>query len=142
MLLSQIRILTTSAFFLNVGNGTFSSQTFYSASSSPSGVTIVDVNNDNKPDIIVANSVSNNVGVLLNTGAGIFLNQIIYSTGSMPRTVAVFDMNNDNYPDIIVTNTGSSNVGVLLNTGNGHVSSSNNLLNFLWSIWSSSCRCE
>jgi cytolysin (calcineurin-like family phosphatase) len=84
-------------------------------------VVVVDVNSDSKPDIIVANYGSNNVGVLLNTGNGTFIAQTTYSTGSSPtpRSVAVVDVNSDSKPDIIVTNYGSNTVGVLLNTGSG-----------------------
>ena len=77
------------------------------------------MNSDNKPDIVVANYDSNNVGVLLNTGNGTFLSQTTYSTGTHPLSVAVVDVNSDNKPDIVVANSGSNNVGVLLNTGNG-----------------------
>jgi hypothetical protein len=75
---------------------------------------VVDVNSDSKPDIIVVNYNSDNVGVLLNTGNGTFIAQTNYSTDTNPQGVAVVDVNNDNKPDIIVANAGSSNVGVLL----------------------------
>ena len=78
-----------------------------------------DVNGDNRPDIIVTNSNSNNVGVLLNTGNSTFMNQTTYSTGtgSYPWSVTAADVNGDNKPDIIVANCGSNNVGVLLSLG-------------------------
>ena len=45
----------------------FLSQTTYStgSGSGPQSVAVVDVNSDNKTDIVVANYGSNNVGVLL-----------------------------------------------------------------------------
>ncbi len=108
---------------LNAGNGTFLNQVTYTTGtgSTPRSVVIVDVNNDNKPDIVVGNSGANNVGVFLNTGNGTFLNQTTYSTGtgSSPYSVAVVDVNCDNNPDIVVTNSATANVGVLLNAGNG-----------------------
>ena len=108
---------------LNSRNGTFLSQTTYStgSNSNPQAVFVADINNDRKPDIIVANSGSNNVGVLLNSGNGTFLLQTTYSTGSgsEPLSVSVADVNGDSKPDIIVANTGLNNVGVLLNFGNG-----------------------
>ncbi|CAF1656888.1 unnamed protein product, partial [Rotaria magnacalcarata] len=75
-----------------------------------------DVNGDFKPDIILANSGSNNVGVLLNTGNGTFAAQVTYSTGSgsNPYCVTTADINGDNKPDIIIANSGSNNIGVLL----------------------------
>jgi hypothetical protein len=108
---------------LNAGSGTFLAQTTYStgAGSSPISVAAVDVNSDNKPDIIVVNLGSNNVGVLFNTGSGTFLAQSTYSTGagSTSRSVAVADVNSDSHPDIVVANIGLNNVGVFLNTGSG-----------------------
>ena len=107
---------------LNIGNGTFLSQTPYTTGggSSPRSVAVVDVNGDNKPDIVVANN-NNNVGVLFNIGNGTFLSQTTYTTGggSAPRSVAVADVNGDNKPDIVVANSGTANVGVLFNIGNG-----------------------
>jgi hypothetical protein len=107
----------------NCGNGTFLSQQTYStgSSSTPFSVAVVDVNSDNKPDIIVANKGANNVVVLLNSGNGTFFLQSTYSTGSSstPNSVAVVDVNSDSKPDIIVANLGANNVGVLLNSGNG-----------------------
>ena len=48
-------------------DGTFRTPVIYrSGGSSPFSVAIADVNGDSKPDLVVVNSVSNNVGVLLN----------------------------------------------------------------------------
>jgi predicted Fe-Mo cluster-binding NifX family protein len=107
----------------NAGNGTFRSVTAYSSggASAPRGVAVVDVNGDNKPDIITANTGSSTVGVLFNAGNGTFLTVATYSSGagSVSRGVAVVDVNSDNKPDIIATGTGSTFVGVLINAGNG-----------------------
>jgi hypothetical protein len=108
---------------LNSGTGTFNAQTTYATGtgSTSVGLAVVDVNSDSKPDIIVANGGTNNVGVLLNSGNGMFTAQTTYSTGtgSSPHVVAVVDVNGDSKPDIIVANYGTNNVGVLLNSGNG-----------------------
>jgi hypothetical protein len=96
----------------------FTTQTIYSTgpNSLPISTSVVDVNNDNKPAIIVANNAGNNVGVLFNSGDGTFLPQTTYSTGSgsNPRSVSVIDVNHDNKPDIIVANRGTNSIGVLL----------------------------
>lgn len=108
---------------LNDGTGSFNDQVTYStgSNSGPHSVTTADVNDDNKPDIIVANSGGNNVGVFLNDGTGTFNDQATYPTdsGSNPNSVAIADVNGDNKPDIIVANSGESNIGVLLNNGAG-----------------------
>ncbi len=99
-------------------NTAFTAQTTYSTgtASSPNAVAVVDVNSDSKPDIIVANYGTNNVGVLLNSGTGTFTAPTTYSTGtgSYPYSVVVVDVNSDSKPDIIVANQGTNNVGVLL----------------------------
>ncbi|CAF5142414.1 unnamed protein product, partial [Rotaria magnacalcarata] len=94
-------------------------QTTYSTGSKPNSLKAVDVNGDGKPDIIVANYGSNNVGVLLNIGNGTFAPQMTYSTGANPYELTAADVNDDNKTDIIVANSGSNNVGVLLNIGKG-----------------------
>jgi hypothetical protein len=108
---------------LNSGNGMFTAQTIYSTGigSITQALSVVDVNSDSKPDVIVANHGTDNVGVLLNAGNGTFTAQTTYSTGigSGPSFVAVVDVNSDSQPDIIVANEDGNNVGVLLNGGNG-----------------------
>jgi hypothetical protein len=103
---------------LNIGDGTFLPQTTYStgSNSNPRSVSVVDINCDNKPDIIVANCGNDNVGILLNSGDGTFLPQTTYSTGSgsNPQSVSVIDVNNDNKLDIIAANSGTNTIGVLL----------------------------
>ncbi len=104
-------------------NTSFRAQVTYSTGngSRPIAVAAADVNGDSKPDIIVANEYTFNVGVLLNTGNGTFNTQVTYSTGgsSNPTYVAVADVNGDSKFDIIVSNFNLNNVGVLLNTGTG-----------------------
>ena len=108
---------------LNIGNGAFRRQTTYStgSNSQPSSVITVDVNGDNKIDIVVANSNGSNIGVFFNMGNGTLTNQTTYSTGdgSNSRSLTTADMNGDNKPDIIVGNSGTDNVGVLINLGDG-----------------------
>ncbi|CAF0958116.1 unnamed protein product [Adineta steineri] len=109
--------------FFNSGNGTFTNWTTFSTGidSQPRPVFVVDVNGDNKPDLIVGNFKASNVGVFLNVGNGKFLNQTIYSTGrdSQPRSVFVVDINCDKLPDIIVANSNGRNIGIFLNFGDG-----------------------
>ncbi|CAF5204174.1 unnamed protein product, partial [Rotaria magnacalcarata] len=83
----------------------FTGQTTYSTGSNPESLKAVDVNGDGKPDIIVANYGSNNVGVLLNIGNGMFAAQTTYLTGAGPVEVAAADVNGDGKPDIIVANS-------------------------------------
>ena len=108
---------------LGCGNGTFANQTTYSTGdgSNPRSVAVGDFNNDTRLDIVVANSGTNNVGILLGYGNGTFANQATFSTGdgSRPYSVAVIDFNNDNRSDIAVANSGTVNIVILFGDGNG-----------------------
>jgi hypothetical protein len=104
------------------GNGTFHSLTTYLTGdgSYPKFVSVVDVNQDDKPDIIVVNHRRKNVGVFLNYGDGTFPPQTIYSTrGDIPRCLSVVDLNGDNKPEIIVANQGSNDIDIFVNIGYG-----------------------
>ncbi|CAF2797673.1 unnamed protein product [Rotaria sp. Silwood2] len=70
-------------------------------------------------DIAVANSGTNNVGVLLNNGAGVFAAQVTYATGLTPMSLATADLDGDTDLDIVVANRGTNNVGVFKNNGDG-----------------------
>jgi hypothetical protein len=87
----------------------------------PCSLALGDFNNDTQLDIVVANFVNQNVGILLGYGNGSFTNQTTYSTGldSQPYSVAVGDFNNDTFLDIIVANYGPSNTVILFGHGNG-----------------------
>ncbi|CAF4344529.1 unnamed protein product, partial [Adineta steineri] len=109
--------------FYGSGTGKFSNAiTFFTGYDSiPMGITVGDFNNDKQMDIAIANSGTNNVGILLGNGNSSFATQTIFSTGigSHPYSIATHDFNGDNFLDIVVANHGSNSVGVLLGYGNG-----------------------
>jgi hypothetical protein len=110
---SKVRIL------LGYGNVSFTNQATYLTRSTPYSVALVDVNNDSRLDIIVANTGSDSVSVLFGNGNGSFENQMTYSTGSGPQAVAIDDLNNDGWLDIVVCNANADNVGILLHYNTG-----------------------
>ncbi|CAF3755537.1 unnamed protein product [Rotaria sp. Silwood1] len=89
--------------------------------SQPRSVAIGDFNNDNKIDIVVANSGTNTIGIFLSNDNGTFINQQTYLTGyqSRPYSIIVNDFNNDHYQDIAVANYGNNNIGIFLGYSNG-----------------------
>jgi hypothetical protein len=86
------------------------------ALSLPTSVAIGDFNNDTELDITVANSGTENVGVLYGYGNGSFASPSTYSTGSgsIPQSVSVGDFNNDKRLDIAVADSGTDSVLALL----------------------------
>jgi hypothetical protein len=119
--------LTTSIFLPTV--------TFDAGGIEASSVAVADVNDDGKPDIVVANYCGHDctegrVDVLLGNGDGTFKAPVGYpSGGSIPYSVAVADVNGDGKPDIVVANCASiglnvcdvhnSLLGILVGHGDG-----------------------
>jgi len=102
---------------LGNGDGTFRPPLDFGfvAGSSPRAVAVKDVNGDGKPDLVVANSGTNDVSVLLGNGDGTFqAPQSFATTGRNPVAVTVADVNSDGLPDLITANSSTSDVSVLL----------------------------
>jgi hypothetical protein len=101
----------------------FGAQTTFSTgdNSQPTSVAIGDFDNDDKLDLAISNSGTNNIGILLGYGNGSFADQITYSTGdySRPTSIVVSDFNNDTQLDFAVTNSDSNNIGIYFGYGNG-----------------------
>ena len=91
----------------------------FGAGSHTHSVVIVDVNGDNKMDLVTANAGADNVSVLLGDGAGSFAPAVSYGTGSQPKSVTFGYLNADANLDLVTANQGTSNVSVLLGNGNG-----------------------
>ena len=100
-------------------------------------ISLADVNDDGKPDLLVANPCpgldcyshgGNNgtVAVLLGNGDGTFQEPGIYSVGFNPTSTAIADVNGDGKADLLVLNlcsdsicSGDGSVSVLLGNGDG-----------------------
>jgi hypothetical protein len=82
----------------------------------PHSAVTADLNNDGKPDLVVANSGSSSISVFLNQGSAKFsISQDPLPAN--PITVAVADLNRDGLLDIAVTD--HDGVSILLGRGNG-----------------------
>ena len=91
----------------------------YSTGIAPSAMAMGDFDRNGKPDLVIANSTSNNISVLLNNGNGTFASHVDYAAGTAPSAVAVGDFNGDGKSDIAVANQNSNNVSILLGNGDG-----------------------
>jgi hypothetical protein len=88
----------------------------------------VDLNGDQKPDLVVVNQGDDTVSVLLGNGDGTFKPQATYATGHLPVSVQVGDFNGDGKLDLAVVNQicgvksnscAPGSVSVLLGNGDG-----------------------
>ncbi|CAF1586178.1 unnamed protein product [Adineta steineri] len=108
---------------LGCSNGTFFSQLTYSTGdySEPCHLAVGDFNNDNRMDVVVVNSGSNNLGVFFGYVSDTFLSAPAYlsESSSHPTCIARADFNNDTQMDIVVTNNGTNNIMILFGSGYG-----------------------
>src|SRR5262249_4159993 len=85
----------------------------------PGAVQLADLNGDGIPDLIVANTGSNNVLVFAGLGNGQFSPALTgghgFFTGTNPAGITVADVNADGRPDLIIANKGSNDVSILIN---------------------------
>ena len=103
-------------------NGSFRFHSIYEMGfdSMPYSITIADLNEDRKVDLIVVNYGTSELVILLNDGNGNFSMEK-YSTGSVshPSSVVVGDFDNDKKLDIATANSASSNIGIFPGHGDG-----------------------
>ncbi len=102
----------------------FAANQDFSTGNVPRGAATGYMNNDNKPDLIVANQNSNSFSVLLNTSTPGFISfssKIDFATasGSSRETIGVGDLDGDGKNDIVINNSGLGTISVFLNTGSG-----------------------
>jgi hypothetical protein len=119
---------STVSVLLGNGDGTFQNQrvlpigpkpTFNGAGVRPTGIVTVDLNNDGKLDLVVANEVGNTFSVLLGNGDGTFKPEVEYPTSQEPELLSSGDFNGDGVVDFVVTNTNSNTVSLYLGKGDG-----------------------
>ena len=125
----------TVSILMGLGNGTFQPAVNLPVAKGPIGVAIADVNKDSKPDVVVTNSLTDQVSVLLGNGNGSFQNAVRFTVGSgaspvqgfFPSYVNVADMNGDGNLDLLVANNNTSSITLLTGDGKGSFSKPVNL---------------
>jgi hypothetical protein len=96
-------------------------QSFSTGSSRPKYVSVGDLNNEDRLDIVVVNYGTNTIGIYIGSKDESFILLKIYSTGydSIPNSLSIADLNNDYQLDIVVANSGTHNIGLFVGYGNG-----------------------
>ncbi len=109
-----------------VGDGTFRAQKRFLAGAEtpdeftgPAAVVLGDANGDQIPDVITANSRSDDISLLIGNGDGTFADQVNFPAGDAPDAVVAGDFNGDNKLDVVTANQLSSDVTILLGDGLG-----------------------
>lgn len=77
-------------------------------------IPLSDLNGDGKPDIVTANSMTNNWSYLQGQTATSYMAHVTTNAGAGPSDVAVADLNGDGLQDIVLVSNGTNNVQVAL----------------------------
>jgi hypothetical protein len=105
---------------LGNGDGTFGHLTNWVADQQPVSIAIGDFNGDQKPDLVVANSGSNDLSFLTGNNDGTFLSPRVNANISSPAPVVTGVFTGNGKQDIIIGNTSSLTGTVLTEMlGNG-----------------------
>jgi hypothetical protein len=101
------------------GTLNFSPQPRFPAGRLPRAAAVADVNDDGAPDVVTANTASDDVSVLIGDGDGTYEPQQRFAAGEEPYSVAVADLDRDGALDLVTANHFTSDVSVLLGNGDG-----------------------
>jgi len=87
----------------------------------PMAVAVADLNGDGRPEVIVANYISNSISIFVNTtpkgnSVPTFAARRDLRSGERPYSIAIADLNGDGRPDIVVVDYKSTAVSLFLNT--------------------------
>lgn len=111
------------AVFLNNGNSSYASPTYFAVADAPTSVFPGDMDGDNDIDLVVANYGAGSVSVLLNNGSGSFGSPTNYSMGSGTSDVYLSDIDGDSDLDVLIVNY-SGYLVIRKNNGAGTLASS------------------
>jgi hypothetical protein len=112
------------AVLLGNGNGTFGSPQFFDTAPHPNDVFVIDIDRDDRLDILVAgnNDGAGNVTILQGTGTGQFFTNLIdssFSVAELGEDIDVVDVNGDDTPDLVAVQPAIDRVSLLIGTGAG-----------------------
>lgn len=99
------------------GDGTFEPPVLVPLSHYYNRLTVADLNQDGRPDLILNDGVG--ISVIMNLGNRAFEDESHYVAGTSIAGLTAVDVNGDGFPDLAVANPGGTTVAVLLNNPNG-----------------------
>lgn len=110
----------TVSVLIGVGDGTFQPAQSWPAGANPVDVAVADMDQDGKPDIVVANATVNTVSILYEKSftptTATFSAPKAFPAGSQINALAAGDVDRDGFPDVV---TVGGNLAVLRNDGKG-----------------------
>lgn len=111
----------------------FSTAVNFGVGTNPLTLAVADIDGDNKPEIITANSGSTNMSVLYNTtsvnaiNTSSFATAVNFTTGSSPYAVEAVDIDGDAKLDLVVSNSNAATISIFRNTATLGVINSSSL---------------
>ncbi len=105
-----------------LGAASFAARVDLVTGGTPVSVGIADLDGDGKPDLAVANNLSNTVSVLRNTSSvgtiqeSSFASKVDFAVGSEPNSIFMGDLDGDGKADLATANIASNTLSVLHNT--------------------------
>ncbi|NOT00717.1 MAG: VCBS repeat-containing protein [Phycisphaerales bacterium] len=107
------------ALLKNVGGGSFDVRVDDADGDDPHYPLLVDLNDDDTPDLVLADLHAGTISVHRNNGAGGFLPRVLYPVGEDPVHVIAHDLNGDGSNDLVVCNARSDDISLLFNHADG-----------------------
>ena len=96
----------------------FAAKVDFPVGTTPSGVAIADIDGDGPLDLVVTDTVEDDVAILINDSDGIpsFATAVRVTVGDAPVGVATGDFDGDGNPDVAVADSGGDTITLLRNT--------------------------
>jgi hypothetical protein len=100
--------------FTQTLTGTLGTPVLYPTGSQPDTLASGDLNGDTYADLVVANFLSDTLGIYLQLPSGILSAPVTLDTGHGPNAITVGDVNEDGLDDVVVTHWLEPTLGVFL----------------------------